>query len=285
MKHINLRRTATILFLAWAGAVSVLWLVQDRVMFPRSGQILDEPRQWQPGMVLEHVTTSDGLSLALWASPPRQGMPVIIYLHGNAGIVSDRYRVVSPLVAAGYGVVLGEWRGYGGNAGQPSEAGFHQDALAFSDWASRRWPGSPQVSWGESIGTASAVYLATRRPVVEVVLDAPFTSALAVAKGRFPFAPVGLLIRNPFDSLALLPHMSQPLLVMHGLSDKVVPSWMGRRVLASAPCPAGGIFLPGVGHTALFQDTSGRAVGAALEFLDRIRHPRPGLACDKSLRG
>lgn len=272
-------RAARLAATAWILGVATLWLIQDRAEFPRDGRVLERPSAWDTGFSEGHATTSDGVPLSFWAAPPRHGMPVVIYLHGNAGIGSDRSASLRPVVGAGYGVVLGEWRGYGGNPGTPSERGLDRDALALSDWAARRWPGSPQVAWGESIGTSPAVFLAAMRPVAGVVLDAPFTSVRAVAQRAFPFAPVTLLLSNPFDSMAMLPRVRAPLMVMHGLADPVVPSWMGRRVLAAAPCPAGGLFMPGVGHVAMLSDDSGRAVGAALRFLAVVADGTASAAC------
>ncbi|WP_052389858.1 alpha/beta hydrolase [Belnapia moabensis] len=259
-----------VLALAWFLAVILLWWFQERALFPAGGGVLDDP---PPGSRFSaHVThTADELRLQFWAADPGPGMPVILYLHGNGGHAGHREQALHPFATAGYGVVLAEYRGYGGNPGFPTEGGLIADARAQADWALTRWPGTPLVIWGESIGTGVAVALASERQVAGVLLDSPFTSVRQVAADVFRWAPVRLLLRHPFDSLARLPGVRVPVFVMHGERDEVVPVEHGRRMLAAAPCPAGSAFMPGVGHPALLADRGTAAKEAAIAFLARLR--------------
>ncbi|HEY8609893.1 MAG TPA: alpha/beta hydrolase [Roseomonas sp.] len=259
-----------VLALAWLLTVALLWWFQERVMFPAGGGALGEPLP--SSRFSAHVTsTADDLRLRFWAAEPGPGMPVILYLHGNGGHAGHREQALHPFAAAGYGVVLAEYRGYGGNPGLPTESGLIADARAQADWAAARWPGAPLVIWGESVGTGVAVALASERRVAGVLLDSPFTSARQVAADAFRWVPVGLLLRHPFDSLARLPDVRAPVFVLHGEQDAVVPVEHGRRMLNAALCPAGGVFLPGVGHPALLADRGTTAREAAMGFLTRMR--------------
>lgn len=259
-----------VLALAWVLAVALLWWFQERALFPAGGGALGDP---PPGSHFSaHVaSTADGLRLRFWAAEPAPGMPVILYLHGNGGHAGHREPALRPFAAAGYGVVLAEYRGYGANPGLPTESGLIADARAQADWASARWPGAPLVIWGESVGTGVAVALASERQVAGVLLDAPFTSVRQLAADAFRWAPVGLLLRHPFDSLTRLPGVRAPVFVLHGERDGIVPVAHGRQMLAAAPCPAGGAFMPGVGHPALLADPQTVAREAAMGFLARVR--------------
>ncbi|WP_169742852.1 alpha/beta hydrolase [Muricoccus aerilatus] len=259
-----------LLALVWLLAVALLWWFQERVMFPAGGGVLGDP---SPGSHFSaHVVrNADELQLRFWAAEPQAGMPVILYLHGNGGHAGHREKALRPFTAAGYGVVLAEYRGYGGNPGLPTEKGLITDARAQADWAVARWPDAPFVLWGESIGTGVAVTLAAERQFAGVILDSPFTSVRQIAASAFRWAPVRLLLRHPFDSLARLPEVRAPVFVLHGERDGIVPVEQGRRMLAEAPCPAGGAFLPGVGHPALLADQGTAARQAALGFLARLR--------------
>ncbi len=88
--------------------------------------------------------------------------------------------------------------------------------------------------WGESLGTGPAVQLAAEQPVACVLLEAPFTSMSEMAHRHFPWLPVGLLLRDRFDSLGTIGAVRAPILVMQGARDTIVPPEMGRRLADTA---------------------------------------------------
>src|SRR4051794_12874776 len=80
------------------------------------------------------LETKDGLRLLAWWAPPREGRPVVAYFHGNGGNIEYRAPRVRRFAEAGLGILMVEYRGYGGNPGRPSEEGLLADgraALAF----------------------------------------------------------------------------------------------------------------------------------------------------------
>ena len=254
------------LALLWLGTVGLLWIYQERFLFFPDGRPLGLPPAGG-AFRLEEVETADALRLQFWAAPPADGKPAIVFFHGTAGNAADRAAQVAPVVRAGYGVVLAEYRGYGGNPGTPSEAGFDTDAQAYLNWVAQNWQAPAPIVWGESLGTGVAVWAAASAPTSGLVLDAPFTSVVSLAAQKFPWVPVGALLRHRFDSLSRMKNILVPVLVFHGEADTIIPVEEGRRMLAAAIGPARGLFLPGVGHTGLFRDTSGRAMAALMAFL------------------
>jgi uncharacterized protein len=130
-----------------------------------------------------------------------------------------------------------EYRGYGGNAGSPSEQGFIADAEAAYDFAAARYPASQLVLWGESLGTGVAVALAAEKPVGRVILEAPFTSAEAVAALHYWYLPVRLLMKDQFHSDLRIGKLTAPLLILHGVQDQTVPYTMGQQLFDLANQP------------------------------------------------
>ena len=52
-----------------------------------------------------------------------------------------------------------------------------------------------------------------------VILEAPFTSAADVARTRYWFLPVGLLMKDQYRSIAFAPKVTAPVFVFHGTTD------------------------------------------------------------------
>ena len=208
--------------------------------------------------------TQDGLAMTSWYAPPVEpGAAVIVYFHGNGGHAGYRADKLSPYLDIGLGVLLVGYRGYGGNPGSPSEAGLYSDAEAAITWlATESITTDRIVLYGESLGTGVAVEMATRNAVKAIVLEAPFTSLADAGARAYPFLPVRWLARDRYETIAKIGAVSAPVMVVHGETDQLVPADMGRAVLAAAPDPKRGHFVPGVGHNDLI------ATGAPVEILD-----------------
>jgi fermentation-respiration switch protein FrsA (DUF1100 family) len=195
------------------------------------------------------LTTADGLSLLAWYLPPPEGAPVIVYFHGNGGHIGYRSERVQRFAEAGFGVLMPEYRGYGGNPGSPSEDGFYADAraaLAFLD--NSELAPSRRVLYGESLGTGVAVRMATEREVAALILEAPYTSVADVAQYHYPLVPAKLLVRDRFDSLAIIDKVTAPILVLQAEDDPIVPIRFGRALFAAASEPKEAWFAPQGGH-------------------------------------
>ena len=148
----------------------------------------------------------------------RQGeRPVIVYFHGNGGHIGYRADRVERFAREGYGVLMLEYRGYGGNPGMPSEAGLFEDAAAALRFvAAQGVPGHRLVLYGESLGTGIAVQAATTREVGAVVLESPYTSIAAAAQFHYPFIPAAWLVSDRYDSLSRIGQVRAPILMLHG---------------------------------------------------------------------
>jgi uncharacterized protein len=198
------------------------------------------------------LSTDDGLSLLSWYLPARPGRPVIAYFHGNGGHIGYRVERLLRFAREGYGVLMPEYRGYGGNPGAPTEEGFYADgraALAFLD--REGVTANRLVLYGESLGSGVAVQLATRHEIAGLILEAPLTSVAEVAQCHFPYVPAARLVTDRFDSLSRIGKVRAPILVLHGEGDRVVPVRFGYALLDAAPEPKEGWFAPEAGHEEL----------------------------------
>jgi hypothetical protein len=265
-----------VLLFVYVGLAAMLYFAQRSMMyFPET--IHTSPAEAGfPEAEEISLTSADGVHIVGWHVAPREGKPVILYFHGNGGALRYRVERFHRLTKEGVGLVAIEYRGYGGSDGNPSEAGLFADAEAAYAFAVGRYRPDQLVLWGESLGTGVAVYLAAEKPVGRVILEAPFTSAAAVAAQRYWFMPVRLLMKDQFRSDERIANVTAPVLILHGLNDRVVPYAMGEQMFDLAKGNKHIVrFLDG-GHEDLDQYGALHAVGRFLAGdLDQPPAPPP----------
>lgn len=254
----------------YLGVALLVWLMQDRILFypqpvPRAPSA---PAGWRLEQVAFDVRDGTRVSGVLAFPPMEERAPLLIYYGGNA----EEVTASAAGVAADYGeraVLLVNYRGYGASGGRPSEAALVSDALEVFDWAARH----PAIDarriaiHGVSLGTGTAVQVAAARPVTCVVLTSPFASVRDLARERFPWLPVNLILRHPFDSAALAPAVKMPLLVLVGEADELISPHHSARLVSLWGGAVERVNFPGFGHNGL---TLHPGYGAAiLSFLQR----------------
>lgn len=217
------------------------------------------------------LATPDGETLVLWLSPASGDRPTILFLHGNAGEIADRTDRFAFYQARGYGVAFLSWRGYGGSTGAPSEAGLLTDAkAAYDHLRARGIPPDRIVLIGESLGTGPAVITAASNPVAAVVLEAPYSAAVDIARRAYPWLPVGLLMKDQYRSRDHIAAINAPLLILHGARDRVIPQGFGKRLFDLAQEPKTFLSLGPVGHDAIY---SPETWALETDFIDALPGP------------
>ena len=147
------------------------------------------------------LQTADGLNLVAWYVHAKEKQATLIYFHGNGGNIAMREYSAKPYLNRGMGVLLVEYRGYGGNPGKPSEDGLYHDAeAAYQFLLQQNVAPECLIVFGESLGSGVAVELARRHTVGGVILQASFTSATSVGQKHYPFLPVKLLMKDQYQS-------------------------------------------------------------------------------------
>ena len=270
---------------ATLGVVALLVVALLALMFARQEALVFFPgRQLaatpaDAGLAFEDVelVTADSVRLHGWWIPA--GGPAgraVIVCHGNAGTVAERLDHARLFHRIGLGVLLFDYRGYGRSGGRPSEAGTYRDMDAAVAFLARRGiAAASTVFFGESLGGAVAIEAATRHRPAAVIVESTFTSIAAMARVHYPFVPGFLVTRVRYDSLARIPELGCPLLVLHSPDDEIVPFAMAERLLGAAPGPKRLVRLAG-GHNDGGVTASAAAQAALQEFLAATFALSPG---------
>jgi alpha-beta hydrolase superfamily lysophospholipase len=220
-------------------------------------------------MGLERVdyASPDGALVGLAGRAPEgKRRAVAIYFHGNAESAARNTETALALARAGVDVLVAEFRGYGSCPGSPSEEGLLIDGEAAVAEACQRFgvERSELVLIGRSLGSGVAAGLAGRGVGRRVVLLSPYTSIQDMVSRMVPRPLAHLACRDPFDSRASLLLSSQPVLVIHGERDRVIPAVLGKNLASSLGKKRCKLLLfPNAGHNDLFA-LEGRAVFEAM---------------------
>jgi fermentation-respiration switch protein FrsA (DUF1100 family) len=213
------------------------------------------------------METEDGERLhGWWIGGRKPSLGHILLCHGNAGNVGDRIVHASLLSAAGFDVLLFDYRGYGRSSGRPREDGLHRDARAArSVLRSQDGVDESLVFYlGESLGGAVALALALESPPKGLILQSAFTSVRDMARLHYPFIPP-VVVPDAYPSLRLIRKLRTPLLVLHGELDDIVPLSNGQILFDAAPGRKEMRVFPGLGHNDLVP-LAGAAYAEAIAF-------------------
>jgi len=227
-----------------------MYLLQDRLLF--FPQPLDASQR--SAIARQHsfareifIQSESAERLHAWYVPGEKQRPLVIYFGGNAEEVSWMLEDAHARVP-GLGWLLVSYRGYGGSEGKPSEAAIRADALRWHAYAVKELGAKEVISFGRSLGSGAAVYLASQQPVKAVLLVTPFDSLVEVARHHYPLLPVQTLLRHPFDSVGRAPRISAPLLCIAAARDEVIPAVHARRLYEAWGGPKRWLLLEEAGH-------------------------------------
>lgn len=176
--------------------------------------------------------------------------PTVLYLHGARWNLHNSVFRLRRWHELGYNMLAIDYRGFGDSTPMlPSEDSAFEDTLAAFEELRRRQPdAAKRFVYGHSLGAALAVRLAAAEQTAPgqmagVVLESSFTSiADLAARMRWGWLPgLSLLVTQPFDSARRIANVDEPLLLIHGTADRLVPHEMSDRLHDAARAVRGGL--------------------------------------------
>ncbi|WP_028863019.1 alpha/beta hydrolase [Psychromonas aquimarina] len=171
---------------------------------------------------------TDGVQLSGWVvNKGRQ--KALIYYGGNAESIENNISFFKERLP-NYSVYLIAYRGYGNSSGHPSETHLYHDALYIFDQVKVN---HKQISlMGRSLGSGVAIYAAANRQVEKLLLVTPYDSIENVAKSVYWMFPVSLLLKDKFQSIKQVKHISAQTYIFTAENDRVIPRARSERLIA-----------------------------------------------------
>jgi fermentation-respiration switch protein FrsA (DUF1100 family) len=231
----------------------VAWFIErheTRVVYPFDATYSTPQDAGEPRLTERRLVMPDGAELIVWVAPASAAQPVVLYLPGNAGTLADRAPRFGPFLDQGYGLAVLAYRGSSGSAGAPDEALLTQDALTVAAALPALTGGAGDLMlYGESLGSAVAIKLAGAGVGTALVLESPFTSIPDLVAAQYPAEDVGGLFTQQWDSRSAIRAVRQPLLILQGANDRLVPPDQGAELFEAARTTAKSLHrIPGAGH-------------------------------------
>jgi len=271
---------------AWLGVflgivLFILYLVQGYFVYPGRAIYRGENPEWQERVTLGTITgyssvqveSSDRQSTihGLWSGANGKGAPAILWFHGNdEGLAEIGYQL-KPMREMGYNIFAMEYRGFGRSTGAPSEKGLLADAEAVYDYLEEQGEirSGKIVAGGRSLGASVALELAASRDCAAVVMLTPFTTLPDFMKQRFPWIPVGYLVSDRYDALALLRDAPAPVFIAIGPKDPYHTLAMAEALAAAGGDSVKTYSVPGAGYDDFFSKGGSDLWDEVSTFIDK----------------
>ena len=210
------------------------------------------------------IRTSDNINLLGWFHKKNlENNKTILFFHGNAGNLQNRIYKLNDISKLDLNYLIIAYRGFSGNKGEPNEIGLYKDSEAAKKWLNDIGVSDKDIIlYGESLGTAVAVDLASKHNFAGIILESPFTSMVKLSKIYYPYLPVKILLKDKYESIKKIDKINFPKMVMHGDKDKIVPFSMGKEMFEKFSEPKLSYFRKGDDHMMEFDE----------ELLERIKN-------------
>ncbi|MFO0596873.1 MAG: alpha/beta hydrolase [Myxococcaceae bacterium] len=239
---------------------ALLFFQQGALLYPGAGQREVPPSPHRVAVPGGTFFEGQGLEGAA---------PLIVHFHGNGESAASLKWLAEEFRMRGLGFVAVEYPGYPGASGEPSETANLAAARAALEHltTSLHVDRARLVLEGQSLGTGVATRLASEGWGRRLVLLSPYTAIVDVAAGAFPWVPVRALMRDRYDSLSVAPAVKQPVFIVHGRRDEVVPFALGETI-SKAFARVEFVPVDDAGHNDLWRDTVLDRVAAFVQKTD-----------------
>jgi uncharacterized protein len=201
------------------------WL-QTYIMFQPTSLAADFKYQFEDTFQELNFAPNKGVRLnALYFKTKQpQSKGVVLFFHGNRDNLTRWGREYAPrFVERGYDVLMYDYRGYGKSTGLRTEVALHADAALLYNELKKTYSEDRIVLYGYSLGTGMAVQLAAQTHPQQLILEAPYTNAAALANSYLPIFPWEQVLDFQFRSDAYIARVRCPIHLFHGTADRVVP--------------------------------------------------------------
>jgi uncharacterized protein len=164
--------------------------------------------------------------------------PTLLFLHGARRNLYGSQARIDRWRDMGFNVLAVDYRGFGRSTERlPSADSTIEDTrVAFAELVRREPDSAKRYVYGYSLGGALAIDLAAREDgLAGVILESTFTSiGDVVQRSKWGWVPgLSLLVTQEFNSVGRMAHVNEPILIIHGTEDRIIPHEMADELAAA----------------------------------------------------
>ena len=148
---------------------------------------------------------------------------VILYFHGNAGSLKSWGYVAEDFMPLGWDLLIIDYRTFGKSTGKLTYTSLLSDGQAAYDYLLQSYQASEILIYGRSLGTGIAAHIANKNNAPKLLLETPYTSLVDLSHHYYKWLPVKWLHRFPLSVKKHLSSFENPVFIIHGTDDKVIP--------------------------------------------------------------
>ena len=225
-------------------------------------RILFHPREEDPGYVptgIRTISVSGNAGIGGYLHLHPTSDTLLVFFHGNGEIAADYDDVAPFFTGCGVSFWIVDYRGYGGSSGLPAYSFMFDDAKAVMESIPHmsRAVGRTfkhHLVMGRSLGSASAIYLASRHAsqLSGLLLDSPYADGL-----KLIYRLSGIVLDRKdlpefVDNIDLMRTVDLPTLIIHGTFDQIIPISDARSLYHACENPVRRLVeIEGAGHNDL----------------------------------
>ncbi len=225
----------------------------------------DYPVPEQPPAPLRAVPlrlpSGEGLSAWAWIvdEPAHPGRPIVLCFHGNGENLGTLLASgqLDSFMARKIEFLAVDYPGYGRSEGRASETSVRAAGKVALAFLRETYPERPVIIAGWSLGAAAAMQTVATGPggFAGIVLLSPWATLTEVGRLHAP-AFLQFFVSDRYDSRAVARGVREPVLIMHGQADTLIPVSQGFELSREFPDRGRVKFipLPAVGHNDLSGD-------------------------------
>lgn len=226
------------IIVAYLGLVVFAYLFSDNMMFyPPFSSYKDSKH-------IIKLKTKRGDTISAVYLLNKEAKYTLLVSHGNAEDIGHIMPILQEFNALGLSVFAYDYQGYGISSGRPSEKNSYEAINAAYQYLveTLKIPPDHIILFGNSIGAAVSIDLATRKPIAALIMQSPFVSAYRVLT-YFPLLPF-----DKYKNIKKIKQIHIPILIIHGRSDRIVPFWHGKKLYEEANSPKYHLWIENAGH-------------------------------------